>query len=110
MTKDDTRVNFLLALDRADISVTGWEAGFLDSCLGQFSFSKAQGDSIDRMMAKYADRIGFKAAACESLAQQAARAETDWNRQRSRFTASSLRRTPRQIVAPVRARNTDGTQ
>lgn len=57
MAQDDIRVNFLLALDRAKVTLTAWEAGFVDSCLGQFSFSRKQAASIDRMMGKYADKV-----------------------------------------------------
>jgi hypothetical protein len=57
MAQDDIRVNFLLALERAKVTLTAWEAGFVDSCLGQFSFSRKQAASIDRMIAKYSDKV-----------------------------------------------------
>jgi hypothetical protein len=62
MAKDDTYANFLLALDRAadSVEVTDWEAQFVESNLDRFSFSPKQRASIDRLMEKYAEKIGFK--------------------------------------------------
>ena len=57
---DDTRMHFLQDLDeREDVTVSPWEADFLNSCLGQlvgpgpFSFSDKQRKVIDRMFEKY---------------------------------------------------------
>lgn len=84
MTQDDIRANFIAALDRADVEVTGWEAGFIDSCLDRFNFSPKQRVAIDKMMAKYEDAIGFNAEKGQSLAARAAeeekRLKKDWTR------------------------------
>lgn len=77
MTQDDTRANFLTALDRADIDVSSFEAEFIESNLDRFNFSPKQRISIDKMMAKYADKIKFNPDKGPSLA---ARAEAEEER------------------------------
>lgn len=56
---DQERLRFLLALDRAEFSVTAWEASFLDSLLTrkQVTFSLKQRMVIDRMVAKYREKL-----------------------------------------------------
>ncbi len=60
MARDDCYAAFLLALDRSDVTVSDWEAGFIESNLDRFSFSPKQRAMIEKMMDKYAERIGFK--------------------------------------------------
>jgi len=60
MTKDDRYAAFLLALDRADVEVTSWEAGFIDSNLDRFNFSPKQRVLIEKLIEKYGERIGWK--------------------------------------------------
>lgn len=61
MTKDDNYANFLLALDRAEnVEVSSWEAGFIESNLDRFSFSPKQRLIIDKLIEKYAEKIGWK--------------------------------------------------
>jgi len=94
MTQDDIRANFLSALDRADVDVTTWEAGFLESCLDRFNFTPKQRIAIDKMMAKYEDEIGFNAEKGQSLAARAAdeekRLKLDINRCVARAKATLM--------------------
>lgn len=62
MAKDDIYANFLLALDRAAgiVEVSDFEAEFIESNLDRFSFSPKQRAIIDKMMDKYAQKIGWK--------------------------------------------------
>jgi len=61
MTKDDNYANFLAALDRAahEVEVSDWEASFIESNLSSFSFSPKQRLIIEKMIDKYAKRIGW---------------------------------------------------
>lgn len=58
MTDIDRRA-FLDELDRAPISVTDWEAKFIESTIEQKSFSRKQCEVVDSLIAKYGERIGF---------------------------------------------------
>lgn len=61
MTQDDIYASFILALDRAEnVTVSDREADFIESNLDRFSFSRKQGAWIERMIEKYADRIGWR--------------------------------------------------
>lgn len=75
MTQDDIRANFLAALDRADVNVSDFEASFIESNTTTFNFSPKQRVAIDRMMAKYADKIKFNESKGPTLAQRAAAEE-----------------------------------
>ena len=75
MTQDDIRANFLAALDRAGVNVSDFEASFLESNLARFNFSPKQRVAIDKMMARYADKIRFEPSKGPSLAQRAAEEE-----------------------------------
>ena len=59
MTNDDRYAAFLLALDRSEVTVSDWEAGFIEINLDRFGFSPKQRAMIEKMMDKYAERIGF---------------------------------------------------
>lgn len=75
MTQDDIRANFLAALDRAELDVTDFEASFIESNMDRFNFSPRQRIAIDKMMAKYEDKIKFNASKGPSLAARAAAEE-----------------------------------
>lgn len=85
MTQDDVRTNFLLTLERANIKLTPSEAGFVDSCLGQLSFSSKQRKWIDSIMAKYDDAVKAARGEAPSLAAQAQVARAAYGRDASRF-------------------------
>lgn len=75
MTQDDVRANFLAALSRADVVLSSFEASFTASSLSCFNFSRKQRLSIDRMMAKYAAKIGFNGEDKSLAARAEAEAE-----------------------------------
>lgn len=100
MTQDDIRVNFLLALDRADVNVSAFEASFIDSNLARFSFSPKQRKIIDRLMAKYEKIINFDPDR-NKLTERAAKEEAQWNRDPLRIAVKAPKPTV-QIVQPPR--------
>ena len=87
MTQDDTRVNFLLALDRSDaVELRGFEAEFVESNLAAFSFSPKQRVIIDKLIAKYEDVIKWNPNR-NRLAERAAEEQKAWDAQPARFMA-----------------------
>lgn len=91
MTADDIRVNFLLALDRnEEVTVSGFEAEFIESNLDRFSFSPKQRVVIDKLMAKYGTAINFDPDR-PKLAERAAAEEARWNRDPKRVQARAPR-------------------
>jgi hypothetical protein len=92
MTQDDTRVNFLLALDRSDaVELRGFEADFVESNLSAFSFSPKQRAIIDKLMAKYEDQIKWNPNR-NRLAERAAEEQKAWDAQPSRYLARAGKR------------------
>lgn len=63
MTTDYTQIDlrdFLHSLDNSKISITDWEAEFLDSMFGwDRDFSPKQCMAIERMIEKYAEQINW---------------------------------------------------
>lgn len=51
--------NFLKLLDGADVTVTGWEAQFIESNLTREHFSEKQREITMKLMEKYGKRIGY---------------------------------------------------
>ena len=91
MTADDIRANFLLALDRSDeVTVSGFEAEFIESNLDRFSFSPKQRMVIDKLMAKYEVAINFNPDR-PKLAERAAKEAAAWNRDPNRVVARAPR-------------------
>lgn len=55
---DRDRYDFLKKLGKAaDIDVTDWEAKFIEDNVEVPVYTRAQRETIDRMIAKYADRL-----------------------------------------------------
>ena len=50
---------FLKALDSADVTVTDWEAQFIESCMDREWFSDKQREQVIRLIQKYGRRIGY---------------------------------------------------
>ena len=48
---------FLKALDNSDLTVTDWEAKFIENNMEAESFSPRQRESIEEMLTKYGNRI-----------------------------------------------------
>lgn len=112
MTQDDVRAKFLAALDRADVGVSDWEAGFLESCLGQFNFSPKQRIAIDKMRDKYDHKIGFNPDNSNRLAAKAAEEARRLPIGRHRFVARAgqprpgfKKREEQHVVEVVRAKS-----
>lgn len=58
---DLDRAEFLQDLDDSGtIEVTDWEARFIESNLGVFSFTPKQRETIAGLMTKYARRLGWR--------------------------------------------------
>lgn len=51
--------DFLRKLDEAEVEVTQWEAPFVGNCMDLDRFTPAQRNVIERLIAKYGDRIGW---------------------------------------------------
>ncbi len=58
LTSEDY-VRFLNALDRADFEVTDWEAGFIESNLTRVYFTEQQRITLDRLIERYGERLGY---------------------------------------------------
>jgi hypothetical protein len=87
VTQDDTRVNFLLALDRSDaVELKGFEAEFVESNLAAFSFSPKQRVIIDKLIVKYEDTINWNPNR-NRLAERAAEEQKAWDAQPARYMA-----------------------
>lgn len=56
---DAAYAKFLKKLDNSDVTVSDWEAQFIGSNLGKASYSPKQRASIDQMIEKYSERIGW---------------------------------------------------
>lgn len=56
---DKDRRDFLNILDRAHVDVTEWEARFIEDTYEQTEFTFKQRLSIDRMIERYGETIGF---------------------------------------------------
>ena len=57
---DQARMDFLKALDSADVEVSDWEAQFIESQLqrrGEISFTPKQRECIDLMVSKYDQHV-----------------------------------------------------
>jgi len=56
------RLKFLIRLDASDVNVSDWEAKFIESHVDKpyVDFSPKQREAIDRMIEKYATRIGWE--------------------------------------------------
>lgn len=51
--------DFLKQLDNADVTVTDWEAQFIESNLSRDFFSAKQREIVMKLMDKYGQRIGY---------------------------------------------------
>jgi hypothetical protein len=56
---DAAYAKFLKKLDSSDVTVSDWEAQFIGSNLGKASYSPKQRASIELMIEKYSNRIGW---------------------------------------------------
>lgn len=54
---DDARADFLRKLDASDVSVSDWEADFIESNLQSRMFSPKQRALIEILRDKYEDRL-----------------------------------------------------
>ncbi len=60
MNYDDEQLNdFLQALDESDVDVSDWESKFIQSNLDTYVFTDNQRKSIQEMIEKYGNRIGW---------------------------------------------------
>ena len=56
---DTERNEFLNELDNSPIDVTDWESKFIESNIDRMHFSDRQRVTVDKMIEKYGDRLGF---------------------------------------------------
>jgi hypothetical protein len=61
MKPDDSQAlrNFLKMLDESDMTVSDWEAGFIESNLSREHFSPKQREITVKLIEKYGQRIGY---------------------------------------------------
>ena len=91
-------MNFLLALDRSDkVDLQGFEADFVESNLAAFSFSPKQRVIIDKLIAKYEDKINWNPNR-NRLAERAAEEQKVWDAQPARYMARAGQPTLRSVA------------
>jgi len=97
MTQDDQRANFLLALDRSEVELHGFELDFVSSNLDRFNFSGKQRVILDKLIAKYSEPIKWNPGR-NLVAERAAQEQKEWDKNPARYMAQAhkkMRRTER---------------